>query len=275
MKEKIFISGPISGIKDFNFPNFNFWNENLESIGYEVVSPAKMAVEFGVPEQIQSNADLLYKLENMEIEELCKCNSIFLLNGWTNSNGSKRELAKAIEKNLKILEESNFSLGTVMFGEVFNPLTNAHVSIINRLLKISNKVIISIADHGYKFIELDVHSRIEMVKDHFKNDIQSGKVKIVIQNKRTWEFLKELNEKIDYIAVGNDEFQLPNADGWHFSNEIKSNYSIFNFKREKDSISSTNVRNFIKEKGYEESLLSHIPKSVFNFLKKNNIYLNK
>lgn len=275
MKEKIFISGPISGIKDFNFPNFNFWNENLESIGYEVISPAKMAIEFGIPERIQSNADLLNELENMEIEELCKCNSIFLLNGWTNSNGSKRELVKAIENNLKILEESSFSLGIVMFGGEFNPMTNAHVDIINRLLKISNKVVIAITDYDYKFIELDLHSRIEMVKDYFKHDIQSGKVKIIIQNKRIREFLKDLGEKIDYIVTGDGEFQSLNPGEWHFSNEIKSNYSIFNFKREEDSMSSIDVRNIIKEKGYEESLLSHIPKSVFDFLKSKNIYLNK
>ena len=275
MKEKIFISGPISGIKDFNFHNFNFWSENLESIGYEVVSPAKMAVEFGIPEQIQSNVALLNELENMEIEELCKCNAIFLLNGWTNSNGSKCELKKAIENNLKIFEESNFSLGTVMFGGAFNPLTNAHVDIINRLIKISDKVIIAITNHDYKFIELDLPLRIEIVKDHFKNEIKSGKIKIVVQNKRTWEFLKDLDEKIDYIAIGNDEFQSLNAGEWHFSNEIKSNYSIFNFKRDENSISSTKARKIIKEKGYEESLLSHIPKSVFDFLKSKNLYLNK
>ena len=42
---RLYLAGPMSGIKDFNFPAFNEAAEHLRKLGYEVFNPAEDDVE--------------------------------------------------------------------------------------------------------------------------------------------------------------------------------------------------------------------------------------
>lgn len=89
---RVYLSGPMSGIADNNFPEFHKWAEALRSTGLEVVSPAEIQ-EAGTWE-LCLRADL---------RELCTCDGIALMPGWENSKGANLELHVAHRLGMKVL----------------------------------------------------------------------------------------------------------------------------------------------------------------------------
>lgn len=89
---RIYLSGPMTGIADNNFPEFHKWAETLRSTGYEVVSPAEIQ-EAGTWE-LCLRADL---------RELCTCDAIALMPGWENSKGANLELHVAHRLGMQVL----------------------------------------------------------------------------------------------------------------------------------------------------------------------------
>jgi hypothetical protein len=41
-KQRIYLSGPMTGIPENNFPAFHMWAERLRADGYDVVNPAEI-----------------------------------------------------------------------------------------------------------------------------------------------------------------------------------------------------------------------------------------
>ena len=91
--KRIYISGPMTGYPDLNFPAFFAEAERLRALGYEVVNPA----ELNPPGA--SWQDCMRK----DIEELVKCDAIILLDGWDQSKGARLEKHIAHKLNLKIV----------------------------------------------------------------------------------------------------------------------------------------------------------------------------
>lgn len=89
---RIYLSGPMSGIADNNFPAFHEWAAILRGQGYEVVSPAEIQ-EAGTWE-LCLRADL---------RELCTCDGIALMPGWENSKGANLELHVAHRLGMKVI----------------------------------------------------------------------------------------------------------------------------------------------------------------------------
>lgn len=88
----IYISGPMSGLQENNYPAF-------ESV-YQKLKPFCIS-----PHNIHDGADnLSYEgyLARDVIALITKCNEILMLNGWENSRGAKLEFAIAKELNFKI-----------------------------------------------------------------------------------------------------------------------------------------------------------------------------
>lgn len=104
----IYISGPMRGLPDFNYPKFNAVEEELTRNGWHVDNPAKIGEEFGTPEEINSDPELLRSVMNAELATVKTCEAIFLLRGWERSVGAKKELAAALESGAEIyLEEGD------------------------------------------------------------------------------------------------------------------------------------------------------------------------
>ena len=82
LQNSIYIAGPMTGIKDYNFPAFHAAAERLRSCGFTVVNPAEITPEFGHPWSYYMRRD---------IPELVKCQTIYLLPGWENSKGATLE----------------------------------------------------------------------------------------------------------------------------------------------------------------------------------------
>jgi hypothetical protein len=79
---KIYISGPMTGIHEFNYPAFNEAARLLRERGYDVVNPADNGVPRDAAWSDHMRADII---------ELMKCDAMAMLPGWERSVGAKIE----------------------------------------------------------------------------------------------------------------------------------------------------------------------------------------
>jgi hypothetical protein len=80
---KLYISGPMTGIDEHNFPAFNAAAEKVRSMGYQAVNPVDINPDTATPWVMCLRADL---------KALCDCDGIVLLPGWEKSVGAQLEL---------------------------------------------------------------------------------------------------------------------------------------------------------------------------------------
>lgn len=79
---KLYISGPMTGLPEFNFPAFNAAARHLRDAGFEVVNPAD-----GGGDESKSWADYL----RADLHLLLNCDGVADLPGWTRSKGARLE----------------------------------------------------------------------------------------------------------------------------------------------------------------------------------------
>ena len=90
-----YISGPMAGYPDLNFPAFQRAKDALTLCGYSVFSPHD--VDHG---ETTEWADFLRNDIKIMME---RCSGIILLRGWPQSKGSRLELATAVALNWPVL----------------------------------------------------------------------------------------------------------------------------------------------------------------------------
>lgn len=93
----LYVSGPMSGYEDCNYPAFHEAAEILRDYGYDVVNPAETGAQGG------TYTDLIKK----DIRHLLECDGVAVLEGWWNSLGSRTEvnLAGVLGKPVRPLKE--------------------------------------------------------------------------------------------------------------------------------------------------------------------------
>jgi hypothetical protein len=106
MKEKLYISGPMTGIKDHNFPAFNCLAAKLRAHGYEVVNPT----ELDNADTTKSWGDYMKR----DIPLIVECDGVVLLDGWEESRGAKIEVFLAISLKMKIYKTGKDQFGTLV-----------------------------------------------------------------------------------------------------------------------------------------------------------------
>lgn len=113
---KVYVAGPMRGIKDFNFPAFDAAADELRADGHEVFNPADRdrAVhgadvnksetgDLSDPAVVASGFDLRAAL-GADMEWICRdADAIYLLPGWSNSKGATAERATALALSLVVL----------------------------------------------------------------------------------------------------------------------------------------------------------------------------
>jgi len=106
--KRIYVSGPMTGLPDHNFPAFHAAAARLRAAGYEVINPAE---NFGgrtdLPRETYLRADVIL---------LAQCEAIAMLPGWQESRGAKLEYLLARELNMPVLD-----------AETLQPLENPPV----------------------------------------------------------------------------------------------------------------------------------------------------
>lgn len=95
--KKVFISGPMSGIEDWNKPAFMEAEEKLKAAGFSVFNPAWLMVD-----EAWSNHDLMA----IDLAALGRCNYIYQLEGWENSKGARAEYVTAVWSGLEIINHT-------------------------------------------------------------------------------------------------------------------------------------------------------------------------
>lgn len=95
---KIYLSGKMSGIKNFNRDYFNKVAEKLRLTGREIYNPAEI---IGPPEW--SWADYMRRA----LELMMHCDTIYVLQGYESSRGAKIEIALAKELEMTIIYEES------------------------------------------------------------------------------------------------------------------------------------------------------------------------
>lgn len=104
MKKTIYIAGPMTGYKDFNFPAFDAAQKYLMSIGFDVVNPVDIARDISYTMEISMEEVhekyRIYILKTI-IDGLFGCDFIYLLDKWNTSYGAVMffQIAKTIKLN--------------------------------------------------------------------------------------------------------------------------------------------------------------------------------
>jgi hypothetical protein len=95
---RVYLSGPMTGLPELNFPAFHAEADRLRGLGYDVVNPAEINPDASMPWSECMRAD---------IKALCDCDVIALLPGWGASSGAHLELhiAHRIGLQVKTVEE--------------------------------------------------------------------------------------------------------------------------------------------------------------------------
>lgn len=116
MAEKIFISGPMTGYEDFNFPRFDEVERLMKENGYDVINPANVCRKYR-REKVLADNNIFDQMIVEEQEEERTCTAILLLEGWENSVGCRREIRTALDLNFNFYQEKHFPFLTSVKGD--------------------------------------------------------------------------------------------------------------------------------------------------------------
>jgi hypothetical protein len=81
---RLYLSGPMTGIKDLNRPKFNKYAKALRDKGYKVINPPEL--DKRSPQRTWEGC------LQRDIGELMGCNSIAVMPGWKDSRGANLEV---------------------------------------------------------------------------------------------------------------------------------------------------------------------------------------
>ncbi|WP_140918204.1 DUF4406 domain-containing protein [Limnobaculum xujianqingii] len=121
-KPVVFISGPMTGIANFNRTTFNSLAEVLEEQGFVVLNPAVL------PDGLAHEQYMKITLAMLEEADV-----MFLLDGWDNSKGAKQEFIKAKRLELLFMYESNVALKAAVES-------SRHFNAVAREAKVENSI---------------------------------------------------------------------------------------------------------------------------------------
>ena len=92
--KRIYISGPMSNMPDFNFPAFHAEAARLTALGYDVVNPAELNPD---PEMGWNEC------MRRDLAALLTCDALALMDGWQKSAGAHLEMHVAHRVGMEIV----------------------------------------------------------------------------------------------------------------------------------------------------------------------------
>ena len=127
----IYCSGPMTNYPDLNRPAFDAAERRLTAQGHFVINPHRISALFGTAEKLKESFAVYYRMLDLDanffnhtpstqtlehtriaravmdadLAAVRSCDAIYLLRGWENSRGAKKELAEALKYNLVIMLE--------------------------------------------------------------------------------------------------------------------------------------------------------------------------
>ncbi|MGC3515507.1 DUF4406 domain-containing protein [Pseudomonas aeruginosa] len=95
MMRRVYLSGPMTGIPEFNYPTFNAEEKRIRALGYMVENPAVNMVYRGSPWETFMRDG---------IKRLMDCDILALLPGWERSRGANIERGLAITFGMHVVD---------------------------------------------------------------------------------------------------------------------------------------------------------------------------
>lgn len=92
--KRIYISGPMTGMPDLNFPAFHAEAARLSALGYQVVNPAEINPDPGMS---------WHECMRRDLRALLDCDALALLEGWQKSAGAHLEMHVAHRIGMEIV----------------------------------------------------------------------------------------------------------------------------------------------------------------------------
>ena len=145
----------------------------------------------------------------------------------------------------------------------FDPITNGHLDVLNRALKIFDKVIVLVAINPKKKSRFSAEDRVAMIKEAVNNanvevDVSSGLTVEYAKAHGATHLIRGLRAVTDFEY----EFQLASANDF-----IDSNIdTVFLMSKNDKSFINSSMIMELHEKGVDVSGL--VPESVYKRLKK-------
>lgn len=93
--DAVYLSGPMTGLPDMNYPAFNAEARRLRNAGYRVINPAEVDLPEGTPWAVIMRIDL--------IDMLSHCSTVAVLPGWARSKGANIEVYLASQLGLRVV----------------------------------------------------------------------------------------------------------------------------------------------------------------------------
>jgi pantetheine-phosphate adenylyltransferase len=154
----------------------------------------------------------------------------------------------------------------IIYAGTFDPITNGHLNIIERGLKIFDEVVIAVALSTEKKPMFDIDERVQMIRNataNLKNITVEPFDNLLVefaQQKGIKNILRGLRTNTDFEY----ELQLGYANNSLYS-ELETVYLTPNIN--KSFISSSIVRSILK---YNGSIKHLVPKEVLDFIENKN-----
>ena len=95
---RVYLSGPMKGYPESNFPAFHATAADLRARGLEVVNPAEINVNGA-----ENDADFYNQCLRADLKAMMDCEAIALMRGWEKSNGANLELHVAHRVGMRVL----------------------------------------------------------------------------------------------------------------------------------------------------------------------------
>lgn len=100
----VYLSGPMSGLPDLNYPTFHAAAHALRLLGYSVINPA----EFKTTTEGMTEAEAWRAYMQVDIKALVDCDAIVMLPGWPESRGAtlERSIAQGLQMPVMTLTDA-------------------------------------------------------------------------------------------------------------------------------------------------------------------------
>ena len=164
------------------------------------------------------------------------------------------------------------------FGGSFNPPSKTHISLAKKLLKektIDKVIFVPVGDFYNKQELIQAKHRYNMLKIATEElgNVEVSDIEMHINKKLyaadIFELIeKEHNNSENYYIMGADNYNKMHM--WKDYEEIKNKYKYIVLERNKKDISSTNIRNMIKNNLNTSDVLDE---NVLKYIQKNQLYI--
>ena len=164
------------------------------------------------------------------------------------------------------------------FGGCFNPPTNMHIKIANNLIKqgtLDKVVFVPVNDYYNKDGLIEAKYRYNMLCLAIKNHPNLEADDILIKENRklfaidAFEIISnKMQGETYYLIMGSDNYNKMSS--WKEYDKIKDRYNYIVVERDENEISSTIIRNMIKNN--DSDVDKYLPKEVYDYIVENKLY---